>query len=510
MSQSKTMTIAAMLESTFFSHRQRTVYQEAGKMVEMSEHVSGMEQLLATLQSRYSIKPGDRVAVALETNHQYAMLWHLAMLGNFIIVPLNIRLSEAELASILSNAEPTLFIAQDSTFALAQGAVSKSESEVDIKLVEQLLNEGGSQKAVIYKPGLVADDLVAIMYTGGTTGLPKGVMMSQSGLAETALRLHVQWQLFGPNVCLYATTSLYHISGFYVLMGPVLSGGKTILVPGFDIGSLIQDSKLYGVTHLVLIPTMIDMLISHPEFDVEYFRSLECIAYGGAPMSEVLLQRLFGLFPNVAIQQGYGMTELLGSVSLLSKHEHLEKSGKLLSCGRPLLGVRIEIRDAKDKELSLGEIGEICISSTTMMLGYWQNPEMTEETIRNERYYTGDIGYMDSDGYLFLVDRKKDMIISGGENIYSLEVERALERCNGVAQVAVFGVPHEKWGEQVHAVIVPKPGFELDVEQLKASLGGELATYKHPKSWEIRLEPLPVSGTNKVVKSLLREAFLKS
>ena len=499
-------TIASILQNSLLSHAPRVVYAEGDSQVTASQHVEQMHTLMHQISELHNVQPGDRVAVALPTCHKYVQLWHLALLGNFTIVPLNIRLSAGELASILDDCEPRLLIIDDSTSSLIVEACRVAKAVPETVHVGDLVGETAGSTM---DNDLLPDEasVAAILYTGGTTGLPKGVMMSQHGLAMTAMRMHMQWKMTSPAIRLYATTALYHVSGFNLVLGPVLSGGLCILVPAFDIPKLIADNDTHKVTHLVLVPTMIEMLLNHPDFDARRFKSLESIAYGGAPISVKLLERLFALLPEVDIQQAYGMTELLGSVTQLSCHEHKHQHGKLQSCGRALVGVRLLILDNEGQEVASGKTGEICIASDPLMAGYWNNPDQTAEVIRDGVYYSGDIGFIDEEGYLYLVDRKKDMIVSGGENVYSLEVERALEKLPGVAQVAVFGIPDERWGEIVHAVIVPMPDIEVDQKTLKGQLSDVLASYKQPKSWDIRREPLPISGTNKVQKSVLRDPF---
>jgi long-chain acyl-CoA synthetase len=261
------------------------------------------------------------------------------------------------------------------------------------------------------------------------------------------------------------------------------------------------------VTHLVLIAVMIDRFLDAIEDCAQDHQHIRYIAYGGAPVSRPTLERMRRLLPNAKLQQSYGMTEALGSVTLLTDADHRRGGELIASAGRALPGCSVVARRPDGEACAPGEPGELYIRVDTLMAGYWRNEAATAEAIQGEFYRSGDIGYVDPEGYIFVVDRAKDMIVSGGENVYSLEVERAIEVIEGVLQVAVIGIPSTVWGEQVHAIVVPAPGSDLTAEGVQQALRGRLAGYKCPKSVEIRRQPLPVSGNNKVLKSELRRPF---
>jgi long-chain acyl-CoA synthetase len=238
--------------------------------------------------------------------------------------------------------------------------------------------------------------------------------------------------------------------------------------------------------------------------------SLSIVTYGAAPMPEETLLRLLRALPGVRFYQSYGQTELSPVATMLGPEDHAvdgPRAGRLVSAGRPVLLCEVRIVDEEDRERPTGQVGEIAVRGPTVMLGYWRQPDATAHALRDGWMHTGDGGYLDADGYLFVVDRLKDMIISGGENVYSIEVENALYRHPGVAQCAVFGVPDPRWGEAVHAVVVARPGTILDEEGLRAHCRDLIAGYKVPKSIELREEPLPVSGANKIVKTALRDVY---
>jgi long-chain acyl-CoA synthetase len=256
-----------------------------------------------------------------------------------------------------------------------------------------------------------------------------------------------------------------------------------------------------------MVPTMIGLCMASAKYAPERLSSLRRLVYGASPMPEAVLDRLQKDLPDLELIQGYGMTEGCSTLTLLLPEDHRPGSPHLRSVGRPVLGSRVSIQDESGRVLPRGEIGEVCARGGQMMREYWNKPDATAEAFRGGWYHTGDAGYLDADGYLFLVDRVKDMIVSGGENVYSAEVESAISTHPAVAQVAVIGIPDEKWGEAVHAVVVPHPGAEVSAEAIIAHARASIAGYKVPKSVEFRSEPLPLSGAMKVLKRELRAPY---
>jgi long-chain acyl-CoA synthetase len=229
--------------------------------------------------------------------------------------------------------------------------------------------------------------------------------------------------------------------------------------------------------------------------------------YGASPMPEAVLRKAMDLLPGVQFAQGYGQTEAAPVITFLEPRFHVKGGSKLASAGRPAYGVEVMIADPEDRELPRNQVGEICARGMNVMMGYWGLKEQTEQTLRNGWLHTGDLGYMDEDGFVFIVDRAKDMIITGGENVFSVEVEGAIYEHISVQECAVIGVPNEQWGEAVHAVVVPKPGLTLTEEDILAHCRERIAGYKLPRSVTIRGEPLPVSGAGKILKTELRKPY---
>jgi len=261
------------------------------------------------------------------------------------------------------------------------------------------------------------------------------------------------------------------------------------------------------VTSTTMVPTMIGMMMAHPDFSPQRLQSLEQMTYGASPMPGALLSKLLAASPELELFQGYGMTESSASLTSLSPEDHRRGGAYLRSVGRPVIGVELSIRDKNGQEVATGEIGEVCARGANFMTEYWNKREATEEVFRNGWYHTGDAGYLDENGYLFLVDRVKDMIVTGSENVYSTEVENAIASHPAVRQVAVIGIPDDVWGEAVHAIVVPIEGASVSDEDLMDHARASVAGYKVPKSIAFRSEPLPLSGAMKVLKRDLRAPY---
>jgi long-chain acyl-CoA synthetase len=256
----------------------------------------------------------------------------------------------------------------------------------------------------------------------------------------------------------------------------------------------------------IMVPTMLAMTFAHPEYRPERMRSLERLTYGASPMPRPILDRLRADQPQLDLYQGYGMTESAALVSVLMPADHLREE-KLASAGRPVQGTTVQIQDEGGNPVPVGSVGEVCVRGGQFMREYWRRPEETAEAFRDGWYHSGDAGYLDDEGFLYLVDRTKDMIVTGGENVYSTEVEQAVASHPAVAQVAVIGVPHDLYGEAVHAVVVLTPEHSASEAELIEHCRGLIAGYKVPKSVSFRAEPLPLSGAMKVLKRELRAPY---
>ncbi|MFT3853194.1 MAG: long-chain-fatty-acid--CoA ligase [Ilumatobacteraceae bacterium] len=490
----RTATIDGTFTTTYGQHAERTL------------------RLASALRHELHLAKSDRFAVMALNSHQYLELYHAAFLGGGVINPLNLRLAPKELEFIAQDSATRVCFV-DQAFA---PLVDKIRAETAIEHVV-LIGGGDAPHDIAYealldggKPELVEtpeeDDVVILMYTGGTTGLPKGVVIDQRAATVNAYKIASGWPFSNDEVYLHQTP-MFHAASFGGVLTVPAVAGLTTFVPMFEPSGVLDTIERCGVTTSVMVPTMIQMMLDHPSFRPERLASLRTLTYGASPMPGPLLDRLRETVPGLDLYQGYGMTESCGVLTCLRPADHRSGGDVLRSAGRPLLGTTISIQDDDGNVLPVGEVGEVCARSDNFMREYWNRPVETADAFAGDWYHSGDAGRLDENGYLFLVDRVKDMIVTGGENVYSSEVENALASHPAVAQVAVIGIPSEQWGEAVHAIVVLNPGETATEDDLKAWSRERIAGFKVPKSVEFRTEPLPLSGALKVLKRELRAPY---
>jgi len=475
-----------------------------------SQHLERVCRLADGMRRELDVGPGDRFAVMALNGHEYLELFHASLLGGTIINPLNLRLAPKELSFILSDSGAKVCFV-DSFFAPLVDGV-REEAGVE-KVV--MIGEGDSE--LRFEPLIEAgrpgvpdereeDDVAILMYTGGTTGLPKGVVLDNRALMLDIYKVATRWGMSEDFVYLHQTP-MFHAASLGGILAIPAVGGLTTSVPLFTPESVLDVIEAHQVTMTVMVPTMIGMLLDHPAFRAERLKSLKVLTYGASPMPTGLLERVMATFPEVDLYQGYGMTESCGLLTCLGPEEHRRGGDLLRSAGRPMPGSVLSIRDEHGAEVSTGTTGEVWARAGNYMREYWNRPEETELAFRDGWYHTGDAGYVDSGGYVYLVDRVKDMIVSGGENVYSAEVENAVASHPAVTQVAVIGIPSERWGEAVLAIVVPHPGAAVTEDEIKAWARERIAGYKVPKVVEFRTDPLPLSAAMKVLKRELRAPY---
>jgi long-chain acyl-CoA synthetase len=345
-----------------------------------------------------------------------------------------------------------------------------------------------------------------IIYTGGTTGQPKGAMLTHKNIisnSRTALKILNDDD---PWIYLHAAP-MYHIADCQWNLGVTMAKGTHVFLDKFDPEEVAKTIDRYNITHTATVPTMIKMLCDLPDINSYDLSSLRKINFGGSPISPDLILRAKSTFPKCEFIQGYGLTETSPNISMLPDLYYTPGNPKIKSTGRPVPGMSVKIVAENGDDVPCGTIGEITTKGPHVMASYWNNHNETKDTIRNGWLHTGDLGYMDQDGFIFIVDRLKDMIITGGENVYSTEVETVINKLDEVDFCAVIGIPDEIWGEAVHAIVALKSDQELTEKQVISHCRKYIADYKCPKSVEIRPKPLPMSGPGKILKRELRKAF---
>ncbi|MEX0874459.1 MAG: long-chain-fatty-acid--CoA ligase [Actinomycetota bacterium] len=477
------------------------------------QHFERVCRLANALGSELGVKRDDRVGILALNSHAFVELYQACFMGGGIINGLNIRLAPKELEFILQDSGSKVVL----TDAMFAGVIEQIRPNLpDLEKVV-LIGEGDAAHDVRYEdlvaagstdipPETEESDPVILNYTGGTTGLPKGVLIDQRAGTLHNYRVFLAIDIDKDEIYLNQTP-MFHGASVFSVVGTATVGGTLASIPAFDPKVVMDAIETHQVTGTTMVPTMIGMTFSHPDFDPSRFASLRLLAYGASPMPEALLTKVMELLPQVELYQAYGMTEATAVTTVLTPEDHRRGGTLLRSAGRAVPGVQITIQDPQGKILPSGEVGEVCMTSGSYLREYWKRPEETAQTFRGGWYHSGDAGYLDEEGYLFLVDRVKDMIVSGGENIYTSEVENAISKHPAVLQVAVFGIPSERWGEAVHAVIVLHETATATEDEIIAHTRDWIAGYKVPRSVEFRAEPLPLSGAMKVLKRDLRAPY---
>lgn len=441
---------------------------------------------------------GDRVALLAPNNdHLVRSILACWWLGA-VACPLNVRWSTPELSHALQDSDAALLLADEALVPIAP------RGRVPVVRFSEL-----EQEAVRCQPlpdtRTGGDALAAILYTGGTTGRSKGVMLSHANFWTASMTRGAELNNAPDSVSLLVAP-LFHVAGLGRLVGQLIVGGTCVTMAQFRPAAVIEAIAEHRISDIIVVPTMLQSLLDDPGFTPERVRSLDRIAFGAAPMPPDLLDRALAAWPHAEFFQAYGLTETAGAVCINLPANHRPQArakGLLNSVGRAGLGAEILVADESGRELPRGEVGEIVVRGPMVMQGYWRNAEATAAAFRDGWFRTGDAGRMQPDGHLFIVDRLKDMIITGGENVYCAEVEAALRSHSQVSQAAVVGVPDARWGEAVHAVVVLAEGAAADADELRAWCRERLAGYKCPRA--IHFVPaLPLSAAGKVLKNVLR------
>ena len=472
---------------------------------------------LAGALQQLGMQKGDRVGLLAQNTDRYLEYMVGVWWGGGALNPVNVRWSPAEVAFSLDDCDTQILLIDDNFAAWGEDLKARSKS------LRQLIyvGDGKPPEGVLDCNTLLAvadpipdcrsggEDLAGVFYTGGTTGFPKGVMLSHNALLGNALGCLLEVD-FAEDEIILAVAPMFHQAGMCMVIRALVRGCRTVFVEIFDPPKVLEAISTERASFTLMVPTMLQRLIDCPgfaEFDVT---SMRHIIYGASPISETLLGRLLKLLPSVSFYQGYGMTETGGPYTVLPSwcHRSATESDRrrLRSAGRPVWGMEMRIVDIDGGDVPTGTVGEIASRGISIMQGYWKREKETSAAFRDGWLRSGDMGFVDEDGFVYIVDRLKDMIVTGGENVYSAEVENALSRHPAVASCAVIGIPSERWGEQVHAVVVLVDGQQADAAELREFCKQHIAGYKCPASVEFR-DSLPLSGAGKLLKHVLREPY---
>jgi acyl-CoA synthetase (AMP-forming)/AMP-acid ligase II len=465
------------------------------------------------------VKPGDRVAF-LGKNHP---LYFEAFVGaariGAVMTPVNWRLAAPEVAYILDNSQARVVFVGEG-FAAMIDQVRDALPHVELVIGIDAPEYAGTDYRT-WRDGFPAtppahkvkpEDDALQLYTSGTTGKPKGAVMTHGSILSSRDAMASgeemrTWQEPIPGDVTLLAMPCFHISGTGTGIGTMVAGTNSIVLPEYDPTKALDLIENFNISKIFLVPAAIQILLNHPRVNTVDFSRLKYVTYGASPIPLELMREAMRVM-GCGFVQMYGMTETSGTIVALDPEDHVpEGSPRMRSVGKPLAGVEIKIIDEAGNEVPTGTVGEIATRSSKNMRGYWNNPEATAATIDAEGWLrTGDAGYLDEDGYLYIHDRVKDMIISGGENVYPAEVENALYAHPKVADVAVIGVPDDKWGEAVKACVVVKPGEELTEAELIAHARQHIAGYKCPKSVDF-IPALPRNPSGKILRRELRAPY---
>jgi long-chain acyl-CoA synthetase len=485
----RAMTVAARRDAVVDGGRRLTYHDLDDRCARL---VSAMHAL--------GVEFGDRVALLMANGHRYVESYLALPAAGFVIVPLNARLSEPELLYILGDAAARVLITDrpPSPLDAAVEHVVRVPDDYDAALDAAAPAPGAERDAA------APDALAGLFYTGGTTGPAKGVMLTHANLIANT------WNTLTSNGLTPADRYLvmapmFHAAGTFAVLGCVALGATQVTVPTFDPALVLDTIEAERVTATLAVPTMLVSLCEEQDRSARDVSSLRLLAHGASPVAIETLRRCGRAFPDTALVHLYGATELAPLATAFAD-EHLQLDGpRAASCGQPAIGCRIRVVDTDGTPLPLGTVGEVAVRGDNVMAGYWNKSEETAAALVDGWYLTGDLGRIDDDGYLYLVDRAKDMIVTGGENVYCSEVEQALMTHPSVLECAVYAIPDERWGEAVAAAVVPRA--QVSAAELQEHCRRFVAGFKVPKRVDVRNEPLPKSAAGKILKRELREPF---
>jgi long-chain acyl-CoA synthetase len=500
-----------------FSDKEAFIYEK--ERITFGEFNARVNSLIHALNS-IGVKKGDVIGILAWNCLDYIYVIGAAMKGGFIVAPFNTRLQVESLDYLINYSEAgTIFVGPEFVEGIEglrprlpkiKHYISLEEKAPNMKFMGDLMAKGSREEPEVF---VEEDDLLYLIFTSGTTGIPKGALYNHRRFMDdsrtVSLNLGAQ-----PEHRHILITPLFHIAGLTHFRAFLYVGACSVIMKTFDAAATLQAIQDEKITHMDLVPTQVAAMLNLPDVGKYDLSSIKIIWYGGSPIPLEVLKRGMKILGPV-FAEGYGQSESGPNISHLSVDEHNildrpEEEQKILSSlGHPFLGVHVRVVDADDKDLPPGEVGEIIVQSNHNMLEYWNKPEETAKAMVNGWLHTGDMGYYDQRGYVYISDRKADMIISGGENIFPREVEEVIYRHPAVYEAAVIGVPDDYWVEKVHAVVSLRPGMSLSGQELMDFCKQNIARYKAPKSVDI-VDVLPKNPAGKILKTELRKRYRES
>jgi acyl-CoA synthetase (AMP-forming)/AMP-acid ligase II len=514
------MNVGELVRRSCLYHAERIAFVHGDQCLtyrKLGERINRLSNALLSL----GLQKGDRIAILSKNRPHIIEAVFACYKAGLITVPLNARLAMAEVMHMLANSgTAALILGHEFVDAVEKARACNETGFYSVRHVIATANPGATMhdyetllaNASPDEPGICVhlDDVASLNYTSGTTGTLKAAILTHRNRICMA-----QKQLLIPGIDVNKNAVIAYVSplthGGYTMVLPVmLRGGRGIILPHFDVEELLKTIEKERVTHLLLVPTMINMMLSHADLKKYDLSSLRTIFYAASPMPVERIKQALEAFGPVLIQ-GYGCTESSALITYLPKEDHIADGNpkhlkRLESCGVPMMTCDVRVVNEDGNDTAPGEVGEIIERGDDTMMGYWQDPDLTAETLKNGWLHTGDLAAIDEDGYLYLVDRKTDMIISGGYNIYPSEVENVLYRHPAVYEASVIGVPDDLWGEAVKAVVVLKEDMDASAEDLIEFCKKHLASHKKPKTVDF-VADLPKNSSGKIVHRLLRERY---
>jgi acyl-CoA synthetase (AMP-forming)/AMP-acid ligase II len=505
------LTLGDLVERNATCHRDEVAFDDGTRQLTHGAFFDRVRRLAHGLQVR-GCQPQSRVAMLAMNRIEYFEFYGACEWAGFMATTVNYRLAPAEMRTQLASADPVVMLFEqefEDIISQLRASLPGVSSWICIgpgvggaEAYEDVLAAADPQ-AACQRAG--EDDIAHLIFTSGTTGQPKGCMISHRDSVNKG-QMHAAEMGISPADRVLLTMPYFHVGAKGIQIGAAWRAARVIVHRSFDVARVLDTIEQQKVTLLHLAPTMVQMLLEHPEVETRDLSSVRVICYSAAPMPINVLRKGLALMGNV-FHQAYGQTE--GAVSVLLRSQHRPDGDErerrwLQSVGQPIVGTQVRICDDEGRDVEPGQVGEIVYRGGTTFSGYWNDTAATLRTLRGGWVHSGDVGRFDEDGFLYLVDRKKDMIVSGGENIYSREVEQALVQHSAVSEAAVIGVPDDKWGESVRAIVVLRVGARASEAELIAHCRTLIASYKKPRS--VRFVPeLAKLHNGKVDKKLLRQ-----